>query len=90
MKKKWDCFRQLSGVFSNRLFIFFLCHVILLYLMANSGQFSGHNRIITGNTDAELHGAVVKNCKFETTESESGENDAALRDTDEMVYMQEN
>lgn len=79
-----DCFRQFSGVFSNPLFVFFLCHVILVSLMANSGQFSGRGRTITGDANVELYDAVVKN---ETTiVSDAAENDVASRETEEIVY----
>ncbi|GMN29385.1 hypothetical protein TIFTF001_002424 [Ficus carica] len=81
-----DCFRQFSGVFSNPLFVFFLCHVILVSLMANSGQFSGWGRTIAGDANAELYDAVV-NCEDETRiVSDAAENDVASRETEEIVY----
>jgi hypothetical protein len=74
-----EYFRQLLGVVVSPLFVFLLCNVIIVTLLAKSGRFSGQNP--SGHeAETELYEEIIKN---------SGDHKKLQSETDPLAHVPE-
>ncbi|KAF4383303.1 hypothetical protein F8388_009334 [Cannabis sativa] len=70
-------FRQVSSFLTSPLFVFLLCNIIVVTIIANSGKLSDQNQI-ADDTESELYEKIVKNSR----DCKKLKNDIVLSETE--------